>query len=165
MKHELILHKNLTDKQLLDIIRVKSKAWPFPFESQVMWIKENLGDEDLHLLLLKDNEPQAYLNLVKIELFKDGIKHDALGIANVCSYVKGRGTGTLLMEKVNHYIESENKIGLLFCKTNLTEFYTRNKWEIVNQSQLNLNVKKYNVSTLIYNCGEYEFISYTERLF
>ena len=47
----LIPHKEVTSKQLEEIIKIKSKAWPYSFEKQLEWINTNLKETDIHVLL------------------------------------------------------------------------------------------------------------------
>ena len=39
----------------------------------------------------------------------------------------------MIMLKVNKYIKKKKKIGFLLCKKNVTKFYNKYKWNILNK--------------------------------
>ncbi|MDD3195072.1 MAG: hypothetical protein PHU68_04655 [Paludibacter sp.] len=147
----IIRHDQLPDYLLNEIIKVKTVAWPFCYDSQKKWIKINLKDTDLHLLLTKDKEILAYLNLIEIEVIIDSNHFDGYGIGNVCAIQKGKGIGTELIKRVNKFIIEERKVGLLFCKPNLHYFYVKSGWTVVSKEQVALSFEYNNIETLIFN--------------
>jgi len=130
-----IHHAELTESLLQEIINIKSVAWPYSIESQHAWIKANLKNNDIHVLLLKDNKVVAYLNLIEIELIIDSKIFIGFGIGNVCAAEKGKGWGKELINHVNMYLKKNNKVGLLFCKNNLVKFYYVNGWTLIRKDE------------------------------
>lgn len=147
----IIRHDQLPDDLLNQIIKVKTAAWPFCYDSQKKWIKANLKDIDLHILLLKDKEIVAYLNLIPIEVTIDSTLYIGYGIGNVCALQKGKGYGYELMKNVNEIITKESKLGLLFCKSNLQNFYVKSGWTIVNKEKVALSFEYDNIEILMFN--------------
>lgn len=131
MELEVIKHKDILFKDLRRAIDVKSVAWPFPLESQVKWIAENIDDEDEHVFLKDDSKDLAYMNLVKITFMANNTEYMAFGIGNVCTAIKGKGYGGELMRQVNAYLREKRYCGLLFCKDGLVPFYKLYGWEEV----------------------------------
>lgn len=140
---KVIRHSEVTQSDLDEIIKIKSVAWPYPYDEQVNWIENNLTDYDLHVVLLLNKcQPVAYLNLVERDFKVNDDKIAVLGVGNVCSVEPGKGYGSKLMEKVSEYIVDNNKIGLLFCKRELVNFYRKYGWEkrkITNLDSLCIN--------------------------
>lgn len=127
-----IPHIDLTAKRLDQIIRIKSSAWPYSYDKQIYWIKSNVKDSDLHLILSNNQgEATAYMNLIDIEIRIDTTPLPAFGIGNVCAIERGKGWGKELLLKTNDYLVKCRKIGLLFCKDSLVKFYSENKWKQV----------------------------------
>ena len=128
---KLIKHSEATPEDISQVISVKQKAWPYPFESQTEWIEENLSPEDIHVFLVNDGDYSAYMNLVKIQVCINGCFYDGYGIGNVCASIKGRGFGNKLVRLTNNYLVEINKPGLLFCHTPLIRFYSGCDWELM----------------------------------
>lgn len=138
MELEIIKHKDILFKDILRAIKVKSVAWPYPVESQVKWIIDNLGDFDEHVFLKEGVSDRAYLNLVRITFTSNDTEYMAYGIGNVCSSEKGKGYGKELMLRVGKYLEHKKYAGLLFCHTPLLQFYSRFGWEEIRREVCNL---------------------------
>lgn len=148
---KVIQHADVSKNELDEIIRIKSTAWPYPYKMQMEWIKNNLKNSDLHLLLLHNNNFVAYLNLIKIELIIDNRAIDGLGVGNVCTTEKGIGLGNELILKTNQFIIHKKKTGLLFCKQKLVNFYENNDWTIINKDHLIMQFDNEKVVSMIYN--------------
>ncbi len=138
MELEIIKHKDILFRDLLRAIAVKTVAWPFPLESQVKWINENLDDADLHVILKDGYSDVAYLNLVQSTFIVNDTEYMAYGIGNVCSREKGKGYGGELMNQVNAYLVKNRHAGLLFCKDTLVSFYSRYGWEEVSRDKCDI---------------------------
>lgn len=131
-KIQIIRHGDLSIREVLDIIEIKSIAWPYDVDSQFRWIIRNLLTDDLHFLLRDQNSGAivAYLNLVEVEAeIERGKITKCWGLGNVCARQKGRGSGRELLEHLNCYIESSGKPGILLCKENVLGFYSKMNWE------------------------------------
>lgn len=150
-KLRIIKHAEIKLQDLNEIIRVKSIAWPYTYDQQVEWMNKNVKENDFHVLLSGKKEIVAYLNLITTELIIDGLNYNALGIGNVCAIKKGQGFGIELMRQTNQFIIQEGKIGLLFCKPNLVDFYLKCGWTIIKKRQLKLYFDITEIKTMIYN--------------
>lgn len=150
----IIKHKDISHDFLLEISKIKSAFGSYGVESQIKWINSNLKDNDIHFLLYDHNELIAYLNLVTITISVDNRFVDCYGIGNVCSNEKGKGNGRKLMIELNNYLVNFNFIGLLFCKINLVEFYSRFDWMLLDRSNLEFSFDNGTIETMIFNCNQ-----------
>lgn len=123
-----IQHNTISDDMLNEVIQIKSVAWDFSVDSQFKWIEDNLKENDLHILLKVEGEFVAYLNLIDISVILDDIPIKGWGVGNVCAKIRGKGYGQLLMRKTNDLILESGRIGLLFCKNELVDFYAGYSW-------------------------------------
>lgn len=127
----LIKHSEATSEDILQVIAVKQKAWPYPLDSQKKWIEDNLSPQDIHVFLVADGNNAAYMNLVKIQVCINDQIYNGYGIGNVCASIKGCGFGNKLVRLTNNYLVEVNKPGLLFCHTPLIRFYSSCNWELL----------------------------------
>lgn len=162
-----IIHKNIREDDLLDVIKVKSSSWNYSYEQHLSWIQENLTEDCIHFLLRENDEPIAYLNFIPITIAIDGVKFNALGVGNVCSVQKGKGHGKLLMENCNNYINQSRKIGVLFCKQSLVGFYSKLGWEEVESELVNiLPIRNFQIIAMTLNCPKvFRELYYNGKIF
>jgi hypothetical protein len=163
---KIILHSEINSDILNEIVSIKSVPWKYSYEDQLEWINNNLKNIDLHLLLLMRNKSVAYLNLIAIDLIIDNVSYKALGVGNVCAIQKGKGYGKVLMKLTNKFIADNKKIGLLFCKSELANFYLMNNWKLVDKDKIILPFDDSNIISMLYNYkGEYKSIIFNGRAF
>lgn len=160
MFRELIIKNADVSQDLIqEICLVKESFGPYTKESQIKWMEENLRYEDLHFLLYYNESVVAYCNLVERILICDDIKINVLGVGNVCSVRSGQGFGAALMLHVNKYMQSSGRVGLLFCKENLVQFYGKFDWNLIS-------ILEVTCKTMIYNFPiEVNNFRFTDRLF
>lgn len=133
MNIEVIKHRDILFRDVLRAITVKTIAWPYPLESQVRWIVDNIDDNDEHVFLKEGTKDLAYMNLVSITFTANDEEFRAYGIGNVCAAEKGKGYGRELMNRVNAYMKEKKKCGLLFCRNSLVSFYKQYGWKEVKR--------------------------------
>jgi predicted GNAT family N-acyltransferase len=142
---KVISNRNITQELLCKIFEIKSIAWNYPFEEQLKWVSNNLNDDDLHVLLQDElGEFFAYLNLVSIKLSFKEKEINAFGVGNVCSKIRNKGYGVELIANTNLYLKEINKTGILFCKKELSEFYSKLSWKVV-KIEKNIYEMSYNL--------------------
>ena len=108
----------------------------------------------------------AYLNLIEIEFKVDGYITNGYGIGNVCTIEKGNGWGKVLMLKTNSILIERDKIGLLFCKHSLIDFYRSNNWSLIDKQNLDLLFNNESIETMIFNCNsEFHLVEFQGKLF
>jgi hypothetical protein len=146
-----IQHSKLTQSLLDEIIKVKTAAWPYSYDEHCEWIKNNLKNSDIHVLLYDGKTALAYINLIEIDVNIDHFELDGFGIGNVCAIEKGKGWGKELIIHVNKYLIENNKFGLLFCKDKLVKFYMEIGWILLDNEQIKLLNKSVGVTSLVYN--------------
>lgn len=142
---QIVRHGDLSIREALDIIEIKSIAWPYDADSQFQWMIRNLRENDLHFLLRDDesNQIEAYLNLVELEAeFEKGNKRTCWGLGNVCARERGKGKGREIMLLLNKYIKTNNFYAILLCKDKLIDFYSKVGWtELKNESGMSSEIR------------------------
>lgn len=160
---KLVKHQDVTDKDIKEVVDLKSKQWNFDLDKQIQWINSNIKDSDFHVLLLLDKKNVAYLNLIDIDLFMEGKVVKGLGVGNVCAIEKGQGYGFKLMEAANKIIIELNKVGLLFCKEPLLKYYSSLGWVELNLDEYEINCG--NSKVMVFNTKDSVFVKYDGILF
>lgn len=161
-----IKHADLSSNKLKDICELKSVAWPHSIESQLNWIKSNISDNDIHVILSDENVFLAYLNLININCVVDGEIVNGFGIGNVCSREQGLGYGSILMKAINNYLIENKMVGVLFCKSKLIEFYRKFDWSLVSKEKLSLAFNNDNIETMINNFeNNFNLLEYSGKSF
>ena len=158
---KIIKHKNIENSQLKDICQIKSIFGNYTLESQLNWIENNIGSDDIHLLIYDNYKLIAYTNLIEETLLINNENINILGIGNVCVDEKGKNKGTLLIKNVNKFLYDNQKIGLLFCKKNLIPFYKKTDWILIEPSYS----EEIYWMIFNYNLVKNENIFYTGKLF
>jgi hypothetical protein len=146
-----IQHDKLPQGLLDEIIKVKAVAWPYSYNQQCDWIKNNLKSSDIHVLLLDGEKVVAYLNLVEIVVQIDSTELSGFGVGNVCAIEKGKGWGRELLKEVNNYLLENRRLGLLFCKEKLVRFYIKSEWILLPNQRLIISNIGSQVYTFAYN--------------
>lgn len=132
-KISFILNNEISNNLKFKIIKLKQQYWNYPLKSQLKWMNENLNENDIHLCIFnKNDEIIAYLNIVKVNICDGPYFGKFSGIGNVCvdiNYLK-IGLGKLLIQIFNYFLKSINQDGLLICKPNLVNFYSKCGWKL-----------------------------------
>lgn len=151
MKTLFLKNSGISVDKLTDIATIKSMRWHYPLEKQIQWIEHNLLSEDLHVLLLNnDEDPIAYSNLVNINVIINGRSCAYKGIGNVCTSESGKGYGNVLMKEVNHFLLSNKMSGLLFCKDQLVDYYEKFNWVLIPRENIKTDTFKH-VNFMVFN--------------
>ena len=163
-KIQIIRHGDLTIREVLDIIEIKSIAWPYEIGSQFQWMIDNLRENDLHFLLRDKDGGQvvAYLNLV--EIFADlGYGHPikCWGLGNVCTRERGKGIGKELMHRLNNFIDMSGIPAILLCRKKNLGFYLKMEWNLL-PSDSDLGEDVY---AMYYGCYAESVLKSLDRLF
>ena len=163
----VIKHKEILFSEILEIIDIKYRAWPYSLDKQLLWIIDNIQGDDLHLILNDEGINVAYMDMVDVRLKVGSENVDVYGIGNVCSILKGKGYGKELMKQANEYLVDNNKAGLLFCHIPLIKFYEKFGWSLVPQENMGLSICGDETRMMIFNANWHkdEILTYTDRMF
>lgn len=82
---QIIKHSEISRNDLQRAISLKSVAWPYPVESQLAWMKDNLKPIDTNVFLQEYGCDVAYLNIAMVHVIINGTDTLCAGISNVCS--------------------------------------------------------------------------------
>lgn len=149
LKTKIIRHADIKQNEIDNIIALKSVFWQYSYESQINWLKKNLHDQDLHLMVYDNEQLVGYLNLVNIQIAINGTDLPALGVGNVCTSQSGKGYGSVLMSQLNTYLLENNWIGILFCRSEIELFYAKFNWENIETGLL--QIENLSASMMIFN--------------
>lgn len=165
MQLQFIKHHDILFRDLLRVIAIKSNAWPYPIESQIRWMLNNLQDEDIHVILHNDKKDMGYLTLSNVTAKVDNKLMKFTGVGCVCVANPGKGWGKSLIINTNEYLQQYNCKGLLFCKTDLLGFYSKYNWKLIPPEIVFFNSPHEGVFTMVYNCEDITWLEYTDRFF
>lgn len=130
-KISCIKHSEISEEMIDKIIEVKRNYWNYTYEEHNRWMKENIKDDEYHLIILNEElEIIAYLTMAKTYINYNDIREEVIGVGNVCVDKKysGLGIGQLLMSICNYYLNSFGKRTILMCKEHLIKFYEKSGW-------------------------------------
>ena len=156
MKWTIIENSNVSNEEILHIAELKNQHWPYGIDSQIQWMKENIHDDDVHLLGEIEFEKKrlliAYITLSNVLVSMDGMDFIAIGVGGVCVSKKYQynGIGTRLVIEANKYISDRKLPGILLCKDNLVKFYNRCNWQVLNyqEAMVDNNIFRHNIMFL-----------------
>ena len=158
-----VKHSEATTLDLERAITLKSVAWPYPKDSQMQWMKDNLKPEDIHVFLQEDGEDVAYLNIAMVKATINGIITTCAGIGNVCSSRKGGGKNLMII--TNDFITDLNIPGILFCRDKLVRFYNKYNWFLLRSEQVIFSHLEEGINTMVYNLDTDCTVVYDDRNF
>lgn len=163
----VIKHQDILFSDILKIIDIKSKAWPYSLDRQLLWIVDNIQGNDLHLILTEGEKDVAYMDMVAVKLKVGDRDLDVYGIGNVCSIQKGKGYGKELMIRANKYLVDKNKIGVLFCRIPLVDFYQKYGWSLIAPNNVKLDFCDDGIKMMVFNVdlSKNEVVAYRDRMF
>lgn len=149
MEFEFLKHSEIAKDKLDDIIFLKKIHWDYSIVEHLNWMEVNLKVNDMHVLVYDEFDLVAYLNLVESKVTIENKNYTFLGVGNVCTKVKSKGYGSILIKEVDKYIIDENKAGILLCKDSLIGFYLKNDWELLDKNDVEANFNLLNA--MIFN--------------
>ena len=150
---EVVSNKDTTSSKLDEIVSLKMQHWSYTRQEHLIWMRNNLVENDYHLLLYDAvNNLLAYLNLVNVIVSYGSNSTEYIGIGNVCvdKRINAKGYGVLLINLANFYLKQFERQGILLCKKELDVFYQKAGWKIYEGSCL-IRDNKYNHSVFLTN--------------
>ena len=164
MNWEYVKHKDLSKDDIIKISYLKEQHWPHGIESQILWMRNNIKANDIHLMGFlnsrTDSTLNAYMTLTNLQVSIDSIVICAIGVGCVCveKSVMLSGMGKKLMFEANSFIIQEKKQGVLLCKDNLQGFYNKCGWHKLNYHTATVASQLYDkcimALNIIDNCKE-----------
>jgi len=145
-----IKHLDLISKERMEIIELKMQFWNYDIESQKKWIKENVKDNDKHILLYNENILIGYgLIMERNCKIIDGIIID--------ENYRGKGYGGILLKNI---IEKIRNNGFLLCEEQNVKYYEKYDWIMDNSLKIvNKEIKK-GLYKMKYKLDEISYINY-----
>ena len=165
MEIQLIRHKEISSKDIMRAVSLKSVAWPYPVDSQLKWISDNMTPDDMHVFLTEEGIDMGYMTLSPVKGILNGCSASFMGVGCVCSAKPGNGMGRQLVMSVNRYLFENDYKGLLFCKAGLIGFYSKCGWKVVEKEKVNIPIDTTSIFIMVYNCPSIKSIEYDGRMF
>tara|TARA_B110000003_G_C16649950_1_gene533737 strand:- start:123 stop:614 length:492 start_codon:yes stop_codon:yes gene_type:complete len=152
MKILSVFTKNLNNQTIKKICKLKNSHWKFGFKSQIKYFKNNLKKNDIHNLIIKDNELIAYTALRNLNLFinKKKIRYLRFDTLIINKKFRGKGYSNKIMELNNTIIKNKKKPSILVCKKNMVKFYSNHGWVIIKKNRIKIT-KNLQKNFMIYN--------------
>lgn len=165
MQFKFCKQSQINKEELEKIVDLKKIHWNYTIKEHLNWIKLNVKDNDIHVLMFEKEELKSYLNLINIEVRIDYKTKLFFGIGNVCSKEKEKGYGSLLLKEVNNYLVKENKTGILLCKDSLVLFYLKNDWKLLDKPLVKADFNLLNTMVFNMRCELENQIFFIEKEF
>lgn len=145
--------KELSEQQIIEINNLKQQHWKYSEAEHMRWFRENIRQDDKHVLLREDGELAAYLNLVNVKVLVGDKSFSMLGIGNVCVSAdrEGLGVGAVLMAATNSYLKRKELCGILFCRDKVLDFYARVGWTKTNTKEIKIEGKLCDCNMMLYD--------------
>jgi len=160
-----LLHSKLSKTDLAKIISIKQKHWNYSSKEHENWIRNNIINDDIHVMMLENEILFGYMNLVNVEVIINKQKNIFLGIGNVCSLIQGNGYGKKLLLDVQEFIINNDFKGILFCNDKMVSFYKKYNWNLIDHNVVkSKNIKKTNIMTFNFK-NNISCFEYNDRIF
>ena len=132
---EVILHSNLDRENLNNIVQLKKQEWNYNINSQKKWIKNNIKNNDIHILLKLDSKIIGYtmLRILKKNNFSNNKKIIYFDTHIIEKKFRGKKISFFLMQEAIKQIKKRKVLAILRCKKKLEKYYKNYKWEIENK--------------------------------
>ena len=142
MDIHIIFHKDISRKKLDKIANLKNSEWKYGRNSNFFWLKNNIYNKDLHILIMKNHKLIAYncLRLKEYINLDNKIKNIYIFDSMIVEKkFRNKGFGGLIND-INKLILKKYKIpGFLICNKKNIQFYKKNGWSIYKKNYLKLN--------------------------
>ena len=137
--------KNLSPFTKKKILYLKKIHYKFSLNSQKKWFKENVNDNDIHIVLMVDKNVIGYNLLHENKCLIESKKKKVLNTIFIFDTLiinknfRNMGLTKILMEKSNKIINAKKKLSILVCYKNLIMFYKKFDWRILTKKKLKYN--------------------------
>lgn len=149
----------LTTFDKKNIFKLKKKNYNFKLKEQQKWFNINIKKNDMHNLLFFKKKLIGYncLRSVKCFFFKKknilyNKKFLLFDTLIIDPKFRKKGLSTIILKKSLRLIRLNRKIGVLFCKNGMINYYTKFLWSKFNKKLFFSNyVLKPKKTLMIYN--------------
>ena len=148
--------KNLSPFTKKKILNLKKIHYKFSLNSQKKWFKENVNDNDIHIVLMVDKNVIGYNLLHENKCLIEYKKKKVLNTIFIFDTLiinknfRNKGFSKIIMKKSNGIISAKKKLSILVCYKNLTKFYKKFHWRILTKKKLIYNHLNKNKFSMFY---------------
>jgi hypothetical protein len=142
--------KQLSQKEISQICKLKNQQWKFNYKNQIDWFGSNIKLEDIHNFILIKSNIIGYTCLRKKKLLihfkkkEKKIKYLHFDTLVVDRKHQKMDIGGNMMNFNNRIIKKNFKTSFLICEKKLIKFYEKFGWALISSKKLisNNNIKK-----------------------
>ena len=137
IKYKIIKNKNINNKQIEDISRLKDSFWKYGLKSQKKFLKSNNKSNDLHILAFKEKKIIGYVNLKIKKLRKNSVNKESQFFLFdgfiVDKSFRNMQIGQNLIEICKNKSRKRKMPILLLCKKSILGFYENFNFKIISK--------------------------------
>ena len=148
-----ITTKNLSNKNIKDICRLKDSYWNYGLISQLNYFKKNIKRDDIHNCYFFGDKLIGYTLLKKATCTMNKIKINFLHFDTLVINInfQNKKIGSKLMSFNNKIIKQSKLISFLICNKEMIRFYKKNFWKIANKNYKKINIYKMGLELMVFN--------------
>ncbi len=127
--------KNLTKKNIQNILTLKDETWRNGLNSQQEHFETNYKNDDYHNLMFYRNLLIGYTSFRKrkIKTMREEKSYLLLDSIVIKKKYRGKGYSSNLMKYNNHFVTKKGLKSLLFCTNKNVKFFSKYQWKIANK--------------------------------
>ena len=155
IKYKIIKNKNINNKQIEDISRLKDSFWKYGLKSQKKFLKSNKKLDDLHILAYKEKKIVGYVNL-KIKKFQKNLTNKKSQFFLFDGFVVDKSfrnmkIGRNLIEICKKKSRKKKIPILLLCKKSILAFYENLNFKMISKKKFFFVNHQYKGILMCYN--------------
>ena len=161
MKFQSIKTSELSKAYINQILKLKESYWKYGIKSQQNWFHKNAFPNDIHNLMLINNEIKGYTFLANrnLEIKEESKKFNYLLFSTLILDKSFREFNNLSnLMRLNHKIINDSKIpSFLLCKENKIKMYKYFGWTKLQKNLFNVPDHKSNLVGFVFNIDTIKF--------
>ena len=147
-----ITYNNLSEKNIDDIINLKSQFWKYNNESQMEWIQNNMKMNDINIMIYNNEKKLIGYLLIMIRncYILDSVIID--------EKYRGCGFGNIIMKYTMKLFLKKN--GFLLCEKNNISFYEKYGWKCKDEIVIKNKENNNNLQKMIFDNNNINIFKY-----
>jgi len=165
-----ILKLQQLDKKLIkNICNLKRTFWKFSLNSHLIWFKNFVKKNDVHILLYNKKILIGY-NLLRTRTFfknsyKTSNKYFYFDTLIIAKKYRGKNFSKRIIEKSLKISKKSDLPIILICQKKSVNFYKKYEFELINNNKVQFVDHKFNTCCMIYSRSKNLFFNTKFRIF
>ena len=167
MKFQSIKTFKLNNKQIYQILSLKDSHWRFGYKSQKSWFKKKVLSNDIHNVLIINDEIVGYTLLGDrfLKIYSSKLKFKKIKYILFSTLILKKKFRNYFyasrMMKFNHKIILKlKKPSFLICKKSKINFYKFYRWKLLSKKNYSLLDHRTQLKAMIYNLKVNKYFKY-----